>query len=72
MPSSLYYKLSQLIDGICVSLGFILGREKRVLGGSSILSYIYMVEVGEPFRLTFDLDTSWYRRVLGKRVALRR
>jgi hypothetical protein len=44
---------------------------RMVFGGGSILNYIYMVGAGEPPRLTFDLDASWYRRVAGKRVILR-
>jgi len=45
--------------------------ERIVFGGGSILNYIYMVRVGEPPRLTFDLDASWYRRVASKRIILK-
>jgi len=44
--------------------------EKLVFGGGAILNYVYMVGAGEPPRLTFDLDSSWYRPVGSKRAIL--
>jgi len=40
--------------------------ERLFFGGGSILNYIYMVKYGEPPRLTFDLDSAWYREVMSK------
>lgn len=46
--------------------------DELFFGGDPILNYIYMVKYGEPPRLTFDLDSAWYRRVSYKRVILAR
>jgi len=45
--------------------------EKLFFGGGSILNYIYMVKYREPPRLTFVLDSAWYREVKSKRVILK-
>ena len=44
--------------------------ERMFFGGGAVLNYIYMVRHGKPPRLTFDLDSAWYRRVSGKRAVL--
>jgi len=44
--------------------------ERIFFGGGSVLNYVYMVKHGEPPRLTFDLDSAWYRRVESKRTIL--
>lgn len=46
--------------------------DELFFGGGSILNYVYMVGNREPPRLTFDLDSSWCRRVSSKRVILAR
>jgi len=45
--------------------------DKLFFGGGSILNYVYMVKFNEPPRLTFDLDSSWHRKVSSKRVILK-
>ena len=45
--------------------------DRIFFGGGAIINYIYMVNHGEPPRLTFDLDAAWYRRVGAKRVILK-
>ena len=45
--------------------------DKLFFGGGSILNYVYMVKFNEPPRLTFDLDSTWYRKVSSKRVILK-
>jgi hypothetical protein len=44
--------------------------DRIFFGGGSILNYIYMARFREPPRLTFDLDSSWHRKVSAKRVLL--
>lgn len=45
--------------------------ERLVFGGGSVVNYIYMVQFGEPPRLTFDIDASWHRKAASKRVLLK-
>ena len=44
--------------------------DRLFFGGGSVINYVYMVKAGEPPRLTFDLDSTWHRRVGSKRAIL--
>ncbi len=44
--------------------------DSMFFGGGAILNYVYMIKYKEPPRLTFDLDSSWYKTVRSKRVIL--
>jgi len=44
--------------------------DRLFFGGGSIINYIYLAGAGEPPRLTFDLYSTWGRRIYSKRIIL--